>query len=154
MIIGLSSLSMTSIDHYDILSESDLELEAIESTTRPALGAALDAEPYWQSFNEWRCFATDIIQPYCAEIDYGKSHLPTLRISESDGKLYEFSLDPGPTLNCEETLNEWISLLENQRGVCVYAAYLQDLDAEHELWIIDTVKSYSGGWTVRQNVDE
>lgn len=152
-LVSICCLSMTSIHHHGILSENDLQLESLEST-RPALSAALGSEPYWRSFNEWHCFSTKIVQPYCAETDDGKSQIPTLRVSDGDGKLYEFSLDPEPGINCGEILNAWVALLSNQRGFCVYSAYLQDIDDNHELWVVDKVKSYSGYWNYRQGIDE
>jgi len=143
---------MITIDYYDILSEADLAQEEIESTAHPALSAAYDEEPYWQSFNKWMCFPAEAVQTYCAEIDYGQSYLPTFRVSDDKHHFYEFDLDPTPNLNCDETLSQWRELLENQRSFCVYAAYLQDLDDERELWVVDTIKSSRGLWSIRSNV--
>ncbi len=147
-------LSMTTINHYDLLSPEDQEMEVLDQEETSVFSSAPDAVPYWESFNTWQCFSTENIQPECSELDYGAIHVPTLRLREGT-TLYDFSLDPEPDLNCEQTLAKWIALLENQRSFCVYAAHLQiypdnpfesDGVTEWHLWIVDQIKTYNGYW--------
>jgi hypothetical protein len=154
ILAAVANLSMFRGDDYSILSEADLEQQEVESKTRPALSAALTAEFYWQSFNKWLCFPSREAEFACSETDFGKSLLPTIRIAGSQGTRFDFDIDPEPDLDCEETLNVWRELIANQQSFCVYAAYLQDLDDNHELWVIETVKSNRGVWTVRATEDE
>ena len=163
-ILGACNLSMVAIDPYDLLSQDDLALEQLESEGQSPISSAHDENPYWESFNEWTCFSTETVQLYCAEIDYGKSTLPTLRVTDADGKLTEFDLDPEPDLNCEATLDVWRTLLENQHSFCTYAAFLQNLSDDtnvdhrehtnHELWIVDKIKTNNGYWTLRMPEEE
>lgn len=153
VLAAIVNLSMIAIRPEDILSEDDLILEVSERAT-PALSVAQDSVRYWESFNQWKCFSTDRVETYCAEIDDGQTSLPTLLVSDDHGALHEFSLDPGPDLNCEVTLHQWSEVLKNQRSFCAYAAYLQQLDANHELWIVDRIKSYRGVWSYRTNIDD
>ena len=151
---SISCLSMTTFNHYDLLSPEDQEMEVLGREEPSVLSSALDAIPHWESFNTWQCFSTENIEPECSELDYGAIHVPTLRMREGN-TLYDFSLDPEPDLNCEQTLTKWIALLENQRSFCVYAAHLQiypDNPFESEgveewhLWIVDQIKTYNGYW--------
>jgi hypothetical protein len=147
IVLAAANLSMVAADGRDILSDADLAMEQMQSDSGPALSSALDQEPYWESYNEWKCFRTNGIELlYCAEIDDGRSQLPTLRVSDEGATLYELSLDPEPGLSCEVSLNQWRELVRDQHNFCVFAAYLQDINHGHELWIIDTLKSLRGSW--------
>ncbi|MEQ1664043.1 MAG: hypothetical protein ABL927_01555 [Bdellovibrionales bacterium] len=154
MAASIACMSMTNINHYDLLSAEDQEMEAQDQDITPALSSGLHATNQWESFNTWQCFSTESIQPECSELDYGALHVPTLRMSAGT-TLYDFSLDPEPDLDCEQTLAKWVALLENQRSFCVYAAYLQkypdnpfesDGFEEWHLWIVDQIKTYNGYW--------
>lgn len=158
-VIGISNLSMIQIDPYELLSDDDLALEQYESEGHSHINSALDENPYWESFNTWSCFSTETVQLYCAEIDYDRSTLPTLSVTDTDGKLTEFDLDPDSGLSCEDTLNAWQALLLNQRSFCTYAVFLQNLSddsqvyyrehTDHELWIVDKIKTNLGYWSLR-----
>jgi hypothetical protein len=151
---SIACLSMTTIDHYNLLSLEDQEMEALDRKELSVLSSTPDAIPYWESFNTWQCFSTENVQPECSELDYGAIHVPTLRLRQGT-TLYDFSLDPEPGLDCEQTLAKWVALLENQRSFCVYAAHLQkyhdnlfeaDGIKDWHLWIVDQIKTYSGYW--------
>lgn len=153
VMVAIANLSMIAIRPEDILSEDDLILELSERAS-PALSAAQNSTRYWESFNQWKCFSTEKVDTYCAETDEGRTSLPTLLVSDDHGALHELSLDPEPDLNCEVTLHQWNEVLKNQRSFCTYAAYLQEVDAGHELWIVDRLKSYQGSWSYRTDIDD
>jgi hypothetical protein len=151
---SISCLSMTSINHYNLLSDDDQEMEAVDQEGPSVLSSGFHVTPQWESFNTWQCFSTETIQPECSELDYGAIHVPTLRMREGT-TLYDFSLEPEPDLDCEQTLAKWTALLENQRSFCVYAAHLQiypDNPFESEgitewhLWIVDQIRTNNGYW--------
>jgi hypothetical protein len=145
---------MSNINHYDLLNFEDQEMEAAAHGEIPALSSGLNVTNQWESFNTWLCFSTETVQPECSELDNGALHVPTLRIRQGS-TLYDFSLDPEPSLNCEQILEKWISLIQNQRSFCVYAAQLQiypnnpfesDGIEEWQLWIVDQIKTHNGYW--------
>jgi len=156
IISAICALSMSWPYHYDLLTDIDYEQEAEDRNEGPALSSAIDQEPHWESFNYWQCYSTQAIRFECSELDYGKTFVPTLRVLDRN-HLYDFSLDPEPNLNCEETLKRWAEILDKQISFCVYAAYLQELPAESyanegvsrwSLWIVDQLKS-NGYWKYR-----
>ncbi len=147
-------LSMTTANHYDLLNDDDLEMQKAAQVGAPALSSAVNETPHWESFNAWQCFSTENIQPECSELDDGAIRVPTLRIHEGT-ILYDFSLDPEPGLNCEQTLSKWVALLESQRSLCIFAAHLQNYPdnpfqsegvEQWQLWIVNQIKSYNGYW--------
>lgn len=147
-------LSMATINHFDLLSLEDIEMEVPDQEETPALSSALGDSNQWESFNTWQCFSTENVQSDCTELDYGALRVPTLRISEGT-TMYDFTLDPEPNLNCEQTLSKWVELLKNQRSFCIFAAHLQkyqdnpfesDGIEEWHLWIVDQIKTYNGYW--------
>jgi hypothetical protein len=145
---------MVSMSHYELLNSDDQEMEVVNQEGPPALSSGLNSAPQWESFNTWQCFSTEKLQYECSDLDYGAIKVPTLRVT--DGSImHDFSLDPEPGLNCEQTLAKWIALLENQRSFCVYAAHLQiypdnPFQAEGieqwHLWIINQIKTNNGYW--------
>lgn len=140
--VAALNMSMTRINAYDLLTDGDIYRESNEDY---ALRALPNEEPPWESFNKWMCFSSESTTPYCADIDDGRAQLPILQVAQNE-KLYNLDIDPQPDLNCETVLNQWIELLQNQKGFCVFAAYLQNIDENHELWVIDTIKSGIGTW--------
>jgi hypothetical protein len=77
--------------------------------------------------------------------------------------MHDFSLDPEPGQDCDQTLKEWLSLLENQRSFCVYAAHLQKSPdnpfqsegiSEWHLWIVNQIKTNSGYWKWAEPEDQ
>lgn len=151
-IASIFCLSISGAYYYDLLSFEDWE--RFNQQSAPVLSAALDEDPYWESFNEWHCYSTKNIQFECTELDFGLRYVPTIRISDSSD-LYDYSLDPGPVLDCGKTLDEWKNLIEGEEAFCVYSAYLQDLpDESYEaegirhwsLWILEDIKTNNGYW--------
>ncbi|OFZ18867.1 MAG: hypothetical protein A2Z20_02575 [Bdellovibrionales bacterium RBG_16_40_8] len=63
---SISCLSMTTINHYDLLSPEDQAMEVLDREELSVLSSALDAIPYWESFNAWQCFSTETVQPECS----------------------------------------------------------------------------------------
>jgi hypothetical protein len=154
LVSSLSCLSMASISHYELLNSDDQEKEAVDQKGTPALSSGLNAVPQWESFNTWQCFPTENIRLECTELDNGEIRVPTLRFSKKS-IMYDFSLDPEPGLDCDQILEKWATLLENQRSFCVYAAHLQKYPdnpfqsegiAEWHLWIVNQIKTNNGYW--------
>ena len=153
-VAGIFCLSMTDTNHYEILSPDDREQELTDSEGTPALSSQIDANPYWETFNTWRCFSTENIRPECSVLDNDSLRVPTLRFAEGS-TLYDFSIDPEPGLDCDETLAKWIALLDQEQSFCVYAAYLQEMPSEifeyeginrWQLWIVSQIKTQQGYW--------
>jgi hypothetical protein len=149
---GVLSLSMVSSPYAYLLDEEDREFERADREDGPELSAPLSESPRWESFNEWWCFSTQSLQLECTELDYGEMHVPTLRIANA-GHLFDFSMERESELGCGKILEQWKDLLEGEDAFCVYAAYLQDLPADHfgeegvERWtlrILSQIKTRKG----------
>jgi hypothetical protein len=143
---------MYSNPYADLLNEEDREFERADREDGPELSAPLSENPRWESFNEWQCFSTQTLQLECTELDYGEMHVPTLRIADA-GHLFDFSMERESDLGCDKVLESWRNLLDGEDAFCVYAAYLQDLHAEHfseegvERWtlrILSQIKTRKG----------
>jgi hypothetical protein len=132
-------------DGWGILNDDDFELEKQGSKTR-ALGSAIGEEPYWESFNKWQCFSTNSAEAYCAIIGHGQLSAVSISAVDDSGKRYELSDEPVSNETCAQQLLDWQQLLEGEHGFCVYAAYLQNIDDNHELWIVSRLKTQKGVW--------
>ena len=147
-----SCLSMIPINHFETLNELDYQLEEVEEDQPPALSAGLHEKDYWESYNTWNCFSAADAQLDCSVLDYGKILVPTIRVV-IDGIHYDYSNEPEQDPDCHATLRKWAELFENQKSVCIYSAYLQNVTDNYELWIIDQIKTYNGYWRYRNYID-
>jgi len=147
--LSLPHLSMTSKNLDWILSEEDIEIEQSQST--PALSSVPTEKPQWESFNEWQCFPIESINLECSVhilgegLNQREERYPCL-VAMTSTQTMSFDFDETSSESCESALDEWRALLHGQRTVCVYAAYLQDLEEKHGYWIGRTLKTASGYW--------
>lgn len=149
------NLSMYHNPHSNLLNADDLELERVDREDGPELSAPLNANPRWESFNEWQCFSTQDVQLECTELDSPEMRVPTIRV-KSTMQFFDFSMDPEPDMDCEYVIEKWKMLLETEDSFCTYAAYLQDIPSDHfvdegvdswTLWIVEQVKTTKGYWS-------
>lgn len=155
LISASASLAAFSLNYYDILNEKDIERQISDSEKGPTLSSGTYNSPQWESFNTWQCFSTSQIELNCLQIaDMENTFVPDLQVLKNS-RIYDFSLDPELELDCEENLNQWSALLQNEERFCTYAAYLQevpeyiDLDqniTSAGLWIIEKLKTDKGYW--------
>lgn len=138
-----------------ILTEEDLMMA--ENQTRPALRSAIDDEPKWESFNEWRCFDKDEIElrasAHCkVENPNDCTEVPSLSVLH-DEEIYEFDADSVEFGATHTTLAEWKRLTKGQSKVCIYAAKLQEEDVANATyrklssWVVERVKTRLGTWS-------
>lgn len=128
------------------LNQTDRQME--ENQDGPALSAGLHQEPYWESFNEWRCFDASLVSVSCRGHYFAtgmETLLPSIRVEHNDEAL-DFDFEDDRSINCAETINFWTRLIESQKSVCLYAAYLQEIDENNGYWILSMLKTPKGYW--------
>jgi hypothetical protein len=150
--LGLATLSSNWESPQWILTEEDRALEATQK--RRALGSSVHENPSWESFNEWRCFSTKDIELTYLEHIWDPETKPELKersaaigVSSNEGHLefdYEDSHFTGQ--NPDLILSKWKGLIAGERTVCIYAAYLEELDETTSSWIITGLKTTRGYW--------
>jgi hypothetical protein len=134
---------------YSLLSQEDDDFEKEEYRSgRYALSSG-NTEPYWESYNQWLCFARDQINIIFVEVDYGGlKGVPTFVAHELNHR-YEVSLSPELKFDPEQVVAEWNQLLKESSSICLYAAYLQLIDVHESLWTLSMLKTENGYWSER-----
>ena len=133
---------------YHNLGINDLILE-MEAQREAALSSGYVPRLEWQSFNEWRCFASLQVLPAIHRIHYGNKEMKTSVLQVVDfPKNHEFTLSPNEIHRFQKTHNRWLHLLSNSRYVCIFAANLPSRHhtGKDELWYLDRIKTDNGEW--------
>ncbi len=136
------------IDQYDIKLAEEMG---------PSLSSAIGDESPWAVYSEWQCFSTEDIRlqtiKYCrpegcdSATDYD---VPSVGV-ELAGHYHQFDYDFESSDETQEILSEWQSLIQNQKGICLYAALLPTFiantgDPTVSLWTLFNMKTKSGVW--------
>lgn len=147
IILSLFNLSMYSDEIYGILSDEDYSVLIGSNSLGPALRSVPGTSPYWESYNEWFCFSAERVDLRLSKHELDPPVLvPTMGVWFED-HLYEFEVSSNLIVNNgSDILRHWQSLLEGEAGICVMAAFLQSLDSESSLWILQAVKTQKGYW--------
>ncbi len=148
--LAVANLSMTRDYPESLLADLDRQLETDQE--RPALSSGLRADPYWERFNKWQCFDNSTVSVQCVGhlLDPDNSEeetlIPSIRV-ELDGEAFDFDQEDARKGDCPLTLRKWAHLLEGEKYVCVYAAYLQEIDKNNSYWILNQFKTSKGYWS-------
>lgn len=140
-------------DNDNILEDEDYRMWEYDLSQGPILSSPLNAKEKFESYNEWHCFSTDSIELECTDINYNDKdkQVPTI-IAKTDTLIYNFDLSPEIDWDCPEIIHTWNDLFEDERSICVYAAYLQDLEFDNSnserntLWYISRIKTSGDYW--------
>ncbi|MFN8370283.1 MAG: hypothetical protein U0T83_06625 [Bacteriovoracaceae bacterium] len=151
-VVLLFNLSFSWQDNsYDILNENDWNLYK-QNNENPALSSSVQDEIQWKSYNKWRCFSSEKLEFSCGTVDYNGEHdVPIINIEDN-----EYDLSPEYTWDCKKIIQVWSKLIENEKSVCIYGAYLQDLELEKitsSLWYIERIKTSKGYFQANQSQD-
>ena len=72
--------------------------------------------------------------------------VPYIQINSSNHK-FQFNVDPAVHRGDQEViLKKWGKLTQNQKGICIFAAYLQTDPDGTSVWYIDKIKTKAGYW--------
>lgn len=143
IILMFSIISFAPIDEkYSILDDNDFAMMKIDNE-KPAITIP---DENFESFNEWICFNIKDLEITKAEVDYYDWHyVPSINVY-IDNHLLSFDLDPDKKWNIDLIIDTWKDLFENQESVCIFGAYLQEIDNNGELWYIQKIKTNNGYW--------
>ncbi|MFH1224020.1 MAG: hypothetical protein V1647_06745 [Pseudomonadota bacterium] len=142
--VGLLSVIILFLNSdYSILGINDFK-DAIMSYESPAITIPDKGESY---YNKWKCFDTKNVKIYEAEIDYdGWRPIPHVDAHSNTHSFY-FDLDPVIyRWNTNAVLKSWSALMNNQKHVCFFAAYLQTDPDGTQAWYIRKIKTTAGYW--------
>ena len=144
---------------FEILGYKDFELQ--KNQNRPALTSSLREKPYWESFNEWRCYPTYSVQIHCYTLEgktpedfspekrNGKLYFSTMTLwYKNQSLLFESAYYLNDLSTCLEEGEEWRRLIKNQKTVCLFAAQLPEprgkKHADISNWTLYGMKTFSG----------
>jgi len=130
---------------YSILGINDFK-DAIKSYESPAITIPDKGETY---YNKWKCFDTKNVEISEAQIDYnGWRPIPHID-AHSNTRSFYFDLDPVIyQWNTNVVLKNWGKLMNKQKHVCFFAAYLQTDPDGTSSWYIRKIKTLAGYWDV------
>jgi hypothetical protein len=138
----LSGIFLTS--SYSILSLHDMAI-AMEDTKTPAITIPNTNQKY---FNKWQCFNIKKIKITDAEIEYGtKRNVPLIDVKD-DEQLFQFNVDPVIRWNKDAVIKKWSDLIQNQKTICIFSAYLQTDPDKTSVWYIKMLKTKKGYWDI------
>lgn len=149
-LLGAINLSMTRETPDWLLTDVDRQLEEEQST--PALSSGLHEKTSWESFNEWQCFPISAVELTCTQhaFDPDKKPLVWTNVAsvlvENSNKLISFDFEEWRNVECNSILGEIKALISEERSLCIYAAYLQELGDNHSYWIPTVLKTAKGYW--------
>ena len=141
-----SATSSKVLDNSDYL----MELEDLKAG-RSEISIPRDDGTFDRYYNHWLCFNQKDVSLNRIEIEYDgeKKFLPQLDI-ETPNLYYEISLEGDYGNDLEEAFSDWKYLLTDTPVVCVYAAYLQDLNEvngkKNQFLILSRLKTINGLW--------
>jgi hypothetical protein len=130
--------------NYSILRIEDIVI-MIRDNKSPAITIPHKKEEY---FNKWQCFDVKNIEITEAEIYYrGKRLVPYIQVN-SKNRSFEFHVDPVINCNKDAVIKKWNELINRQKAICIFAAYLQtDVDGT-TVWYIQKLKTKNGYWDI------
>lgn len=152
LLLGLSTLSAQRETPDWLLADEDFQLEA--SQTRSALSSPLNEFPAWESYDEWHCFFTKdtsmglVEHIWDSELERSAKEFSAAILVSSDRKQLEFDYEDSLFTNEDpkQILATWKYLIEGERVICLYAAYLENMGENFESWIITGIKTAKGYW--------
>ncbi|NDG28252.1 MAG: hypothetical protein EB120_13885, partial [Proteobacteria bacterium] len=156
LLLSFFNVSLTWQIADDLLTEEDIGLE--ETQEAPALSSMLDTENPWKSYNQWQCFdARDVTPTFMGhfldpEDRSEEMRTPALQVELPEETLV-FDLEPEDLkfMDCEDCpskiFENWREWLDRERAICIYAAHLQDLNADESYWILSKIKTSRGYWS-------
>lgn len=132
-------MSFAPIKSYDLLlTDADIEFQ-INDNISPALSIP---DIGFKSFNKWQCFDASDVMIDLTEVDYNGIHsVPMIKI-----KNMNFDIDPEIKWDIDKVLSDWNNLFNGASSVCIFGAYLQDLNDEETMWYIESIKTDNGYW--------
>jgi len=152
--LAYSNLSMNF--YNSILTEEDFEMAHRDRDHGPALAKSLDEKPYWESYNEWRCFDRDTVELTCAELQHENGSFNAYVALMSilvDGYLFEYYPLLETKQDCFPVAFQWFDLMQNEKEVCIYGAHLNDtqpfidgVPSDGSIWYVNQIKTYRGYW--------
>jgi hypothetical protein len=130
------------ISDYSVLNIKDL-LMTIKDNRTPEITILDNHEQY---YNKWRCFSVADVEITEADVDYNGWHkVPSINVKIKN-VIKSFDLDPDVTWNNDSIINEWKTLIKDQRSVCIFGAFLQKEENGNSLWYIQKIKTQKGYW--------
>lgn len=132
------------------LNESDFKLQEKSNYQGPPLRYFDEEGALVPSYNEWLCFSTEGLTLTCSEHEMDEL-IKTPMIASYAGT-NAFEMEPSPTdgVDCEQTLEIWKNLLDEEENFCVLGSYLQDLPTggseKRSLWVLEALKTERGYW--------
>ena len=154
-LFSISAISNTESDPTYLLEDYDFELEEVTNNPTAPISIQDSNGQLVPSYNEWICLSSQDLVLTCSEHEFEEDETVIVpMISVDDGnKVFEFEVSSSETLDCNDTLEQWVKLVDSENAICVLAAYLQNLtfkDDEvidnHSLWILDGLKTKKGYW--------
>src|SRR3989338_8149198 len=143
---------------YPNLSMNFYDQERGLALSRPSSGE----EPYWESYNEWRCFDRDTVELVCAELQHKdgsfNAYIAIMSILV-DGYLFEYHPLLETKQDCFPIAVQWFNLIKDEKEVCIYGAYLNDIEPFEEgfvdgsIWYINQIKTGHGYWKAWRDED-
>ncbi len=154
-----------SMNFYEtVLTEEDFEMarqdqEQGAALTRPPLGGG----PYWESYNEWRCFDRNTVELTCTELHHEdgsfNAYIAILSILVDD-YLFEYHPLREDKQDCFPIAFQWFNLIKDEEEICIYGAYLNDFkpfdesSSDGSIWFIDQIKTHRGYWKTWEEEEE
>lgn len=140
--------------HYFILSDFDFAF-AKENQKSPAITWPQDDGSQFASFNEWSCYATNEISIGLARVVYDEVEkcVPTIEASYQD-KIINFDLDPDVTWSCDEILDSWRELVQDQESICIYGSITSQMNDSNILGYLNRFKTARGMWIKDDGLEE
>lgn len=145
-------ISAVGFRYSELLTQEDIEFQELDNSNGVALGAEIESEWPWGSYNQWQCFSVENLRYDCADYDNG-TLVPSLSIVTQQ-ELLLFDVHVEDRLDCKQTLSQWRTLIDGGREVCIFAAHMPDVEMESDgdrpqsLWYINRIKGVRGYWNL------
>lgn len=147
--------SASAFVYSHLLSEGDLDYQAIDNDNGSALSSGLQSGSHWESYNQWQCFKLEVVEFYCVDYDHG-TLVPAIR-ARAESEVFLFDTHVEDRLDCQQTLSVWRDLAESGSEICIFAAHMPDVDLgldegrSQSLWYINRLKGVGGYWNVYES---
>ncbi|MCB9026019.1 MAG: hypothetical protein H6625_06860 [Bdellovibrionaceae bacterium] len=161
VLASLSLLNLSAVEKTGELFLSDYDFSLSEKSNFPTPPIQI-----WQndalvpSYSMWKCFSVEGMTFTCTEHEMEEViKTPMIAVYDGDETL-EIETSPADGVHCENTLQIWRELLDEEDEFCVLAAYLQDLPHENyggthyrSLWILEVFKTKNGYWRTPMTIN-
>ncbi|MBI3557922.1 MAG: hypothetical protein HY074_16795 [Deltaproteobacteria bacterium] len=140
------------LEEASLLTSKDIAHEIRDRRDGPALSSAVDDPNPWETYNQWMCFETKAARIESVGVRTSGDWKPWPQISiTTSEQTFVFSPSTDREVDTDLILESWKNLFDRSERVCLYAAYLQNLDPvdsvnPEALWILEDMKTETGYW--------